>query len=74
MISPPRQIELRYRRSHQTLTLILQLAEFPYLPDTHISITNDVAGTVIRDSRIGIRETGLLNIARGLHADANGLT
>jgi len=42
MISPGRQIHLTHRRSHQTLTLILQLAKLPYLPDMHIRVTNNI--------------------------------
>ena len=42
VIGSCRQIVLRHRRPHQTLTFILQLAKLPDLPDTHICITNDL--------------------------------
>jgi hypothetical protein len=48
VIGTRRQIKLRHRRPHQTLTLrlrstqrdafILQLAKLPYLPDAHIGV------------------------------------
>jgi hypothetical protein len=35
MIGTRRQIELRHRHPHQTLTFILPLAKLPYLPTIH---------------------------------------
>jgi len=63
MIGARRQIELTHRREHQTLTFILQFAELPYLPDTHIGVADDVG------LRIG--KALLLNIACRLHTIAN---
>jgi hypothetical protein len=37
-----RQIELTHRCVHQTLTLVLQLAKLPYLPDTDIGSLNNI--------------------------------
>jgi hypothetical protein len=37
-----RQIHLARRHPHQTLTIILQFAKLPYLPNAHISVRNDI--------------------------------
>jgi hypothetical protein len=74
MIGARRQIELGHRRPHQTLTLLpstllrtsLQPAKLPYLPQTHIRITDNVSRTVIREARER-------SLARGLRACANRL-
>jgi len=66
MIGSRRQIELRHRRPHQTLTLLLQPAKLPDLPHAHIRITDNVRRTVIREARE-------LSLTRGLHACANRL-
>jgi len=42
MVSSCRQVHLTHCRTHQTLTFILQFAILPYLPDTHISVTNNI--------------------------------
>ena len=65
MISTRGQIQLTHRRSHQTLTFILQLAKLPYLPNTNIRIGKDGM------SGIEFRESCTLNIARGLYARSN---
>jgi hypothetical protein len=64
MIGTGQQIELTYRRPHQTLILVLQSAKLPHLPDAHIDVADDV--------RLGIFKA-LLNIACYLHTLANGL-
>ena len=42
MIGTRRQIELRLRRPHQTLTFGLQATKLPNLPDAYIRIADDV--------------------------------
>ena len=37
-----RQIHLPHRRTHQTLTFVLQLAKLPYLPDAHTGIVDNL--------------------------------
>ncbi len=59
VISARREIELRHRRPHQSLTLVLQPAKPPYLPDAHIRVGDDIG-------RLGIGKSVALNVARGL--------
>jgi hypothetical protein len=60
MITPRRQIQLTHRRPHQALTLLLQPAELPDLPDAHIRIADDVRrSAVIRYPIFGVPEAGL---------------
>ena len=62
MIGTRQQIELTHRRSHQTLTFVLQFAKLPYLSDAHIGIADDL--------RAVTGESLLLNISRGLYSGA----
>src|SRR6266508_5283332 len=75
MIGARRQIELRHRRPHQTLTLrqaqctafCLQLAELPDLPDAHIGVTHhglQSRETLRRSRETSDSETPTLNITR----------
>ena len=74
-IGARRQIELRHRRPHQTLTLrqaqctafCLQLAELPDLPDAHIGVTHhglQSLATLRRSLPTSDSETPTLNITR----------
>src|SRR5688572_4504134 len=64
MISTRRQIQLRHRRPHQALTLILQLAGLSYLPHVHICVANNARGAIRGEALV-------LNIPRGLDTSPN---
>ena len=66
MIGMCGQIELRHRRPDQTLTFILQLTKLPYLPHTHIGVTDTIRLTVFREALA-------LYVSRGLYACKNGV-
>ncbi len=64
MIAARRQIELRHGRPHQALTLVLQPAKLPYLPDAHIGVANDIGCSMTGEALV-------LNIACGLDSCLN---
>ncbi len=63
MIGARRQIELRHRRPHQPLTLVLQPAKLPNLPDAHVRVANDVSTVIMKSPG--------LDIPRGLYTSVN---
>lgn len=66
VIGSRRQIHLIHSCTHQALTLVLQPAKLPYLPDAHIRVADDIG--------FAIRKPLVLNIPRGLDTPANGFT
>lgn len=47
---PRRELRLRHCRAHQALPLRLKLAVLPDLRHAHISVRNDIRGSVLRES------------------------